>query len=179
MAYTLLRHRDIPNIKKLDVYLENGGYDAFKKALSMEPDDVTAIVRASNLRGRGGAGFPAGIKWGFIPKAAGAKYIIINTDESETGTFKDRVLLEDDPHSSLEGMIIAGYAVGAEKGYIYIRGEYRKAEEIVAKAIAEAEHQGYLGTNILGGDFSFEIDVRACSFEDGAAIYQGAGMCEG
>ncbi|NCF69278.1 MAG: NADH-quinone oxidoreductase subunit F, partial [Chloroflexi bacterium] len=127
MAHILLRHRDIPDIHKLDVYLDNGGYDAFKKALSMSPDETINIVRASNLRGRGGAGFPAGIKWGFIPKAPGPKYIIVNTDESETGTFKDRELVEYNPHQVIEGALITAYAVGARLIFNYFRGEYMDA----------------------------------------------------
>ena len=114
MAHILLRHRDIPDLEKLDVYLANGGYDGLKKALGMTPAEVIGVVRAANLRGRGGAGFPAGIKWGFIPKTEGPKYILINTDESETGTFKDRELVEHNPHQVIEGAIIAAYAVGAQ-----------------------------------------------------------------
>ncbi len=143
-------------------YEAGEGYAALRKAvLEMQPTDVIEEIKASGLVGRGGAAFPTGVKWEGAASATGEpKYVVNNADESEPGTFKDRLLLEDDPHSSLEGMIIAGYAIGAEKGYIYIRGEYRKAEEIVREAIGEAEQQGYLGLNILGTDFKFEIEIR-------------------
>jgi NADH-quinone oxidoreductase subunit F len=143
-------------------YEASGGYAALKKVVGeMATADVIEEIKASGLVGRGGAAFPTGVKWEGAAGATGElKYVVNNADESEPGTFKDRVLLEDDPHSSLEGMIIAGYSVGAEKGYIYIRGEYRKAEEIVRKAIDEAEQQGYLGAHVLGSDFGFEIEIR-------------------
>jgi NADH-quinone oxidoreductase subunit F len=167
MAYTLLRHRDIPDIKKLDVYLDHGGYDGLKKALNMTPDDVTAVVRASNLRGRGGAGFPAGIKWGFIPKAPGAKYIIVNTDESETGTFKDRELVEENPHQVIEGALIAAYAVGAQVIYNYFRGEYMDAAYAFEEALQDCYANGLLGENILDSDFSCNF---YCHYGAGAYI---------
>ncbi|MFQ5921232.1 MAG: NADH-quinone oxidoreductase subunit F, partial [Anaerolineales bacterium] len=143
-------------------YQASGGYEALKRAVTeMTPAEVIEEIRVSGLVGRGGAAFPTGLKWEGAANASGSpKYVVNNADESEPGTFKDRVLLEDDPHSSLEGMIIAGYAVGAEKGYIYIRGEYRKAEEIVRNAIEEAAQQGYLGENILGSVSGFEIEIR-------------------
>jgi len=146
----------------IDEYEASEGYAALRKAvLEMQPKDVIEEIKASGLGGRGGAAFPTGMKWEGAASASGKpKYVVNNADESEPGTFKDRVLLEDDPHISLEGMIIAGYAVGAEKGYIYIRGEYRQAEEIVREAIGEAEQQGYLGPNILGTDYNFEIEIR-------------------
>ncbi|MCP4416898.1 MAG: NADH-quinone oxidoreductase subunit F, partial [Chloroflexi bacterium] len=113
MTHILLRHRDIENIHKLDVYRANGGYDALQKVLSEHaPGEVIDIVKASGLRGRGGAGFPAGLKWSFIPKSQGEKYIVVNSDESEMGTFKDRELLEGNPHQVIEGALIAAYAVG-------------------------------------------------------------------
>ncbi len=167
MAYTLLRHRDVPDIKNLDVYLDNGGYDGLKKALNMEPDDVTAVIRASNLRGRGGAGFPAGIKWGFIPKAPGAKYIIVNTDESETGTFKDRELVEENPHQVIEGALIAAYAVGAQVIYNYFRGEYMDAAYAFEEALQDCYANGLLGENILDTDFSCDF---YCHYGAGAYI---------
>ena len=136
MAHILLRHRDIENIHKLDVYRENGGYEGLKKAVTaMTPAEVIDVVRASGLRGRGGAGFPTGIKWGFIPKNAAEVYIVINTDESETGTFKDRELSEKNPHQVIEGALIAAYAVGAKKVYNYFRGEFMDA----GYAMEEAE----------------------------------------
>ena len=157
MAHILLRHRDIEDIHKLDVYMANGGYDGFRKALSMEPADVTAVVRASNLRGRGGAGFPTGLKWGFIPKGPGDKYVIINTDESETGTFKDRELLEGNPHQVIEGALIAAYAIGAKLIYNYFRGEYMDAGYPFENALLECRAAGIIGENILGSDFSCEF----------------------
>jgi len=146
----------------IEAYEAAGGYAALVKAVGeMSPAQVIQEIKAAGLVGRGGAAFPTGVKWEGAAGAPGdLKYVIGNADESEPGTFKDRVLLEDDPHSSLEGMILAGYAVGAEKGYLYIRGEYRKAEDIVRTAIEEAERQGYLGTNILDSEFSFDIEIR-------------------
>jgi NADH-quinone oxidoreductase subunit F len=167
MEHTLLRHRDVPNIKELDVYLDHGGYDGFKKALGMEPDDVTAVIRASNLRGRGGAGFPAGIKWGFIPKAPGEKYIIINTDESETGTFKDRELVENNPHQVIEGALIAAYAVGARQIFNYFRGEYMDAAYAFEEAVQACYANGLLGEDILDSDFSCDF---YCHYGAGAYI---------
>jgi NADH-quinone oxidoreductase subunit F len=167
MAYILLRHRDIPGIHKLDVYLDNGGYDGLKKALNMSPGEATAIVRAANLRGRGGAGFPAGIKWGFIPNAPGPKYIIINTDESETGTFKDRELVEYNPHQVIEGALIAAYAVGAKLIFNYFRGEYMDAAYPFEDALKECYANGLLGDHILDSDFSCDF---YCHYGAGAYI---------
>ncbi len=167
MAHILLRHRDIPNIHKLNVYQANGGYDALKKALSMTTDEVTQVVRDSNLRGRGGAGFPTGVKWGFIPKAPGDKYVIINTDESETGTFKDRELCEYNPHQVIEGALIAAYAIGAKAVYNYFRGEYMDAAYAFEDALQEAYAAGIIGQNIMGSDFSCDF---YCHFGAGAYI---------
>ena len=167
MAYILLRHRDIPDIHKLDVYLDNGGYDGLKKALSMSPEEATAIVRAANLRGRGGAGFPAGIKWGFIPKSPGPKYIIVNTDESETGTFKDRELVECNPHQVIEGALIAAYAVGAKLIFNYFRGEYMDAAYPFEDALKECYANDLLGDHVLGTDFDCNF---YCHYGAGAYI---------
>ena len=167
MAHILLRHRDIPDLHKLDVYLENGGYEGLKKALSMEPKDVTAIVRNSNLRGRGGAGFPTGVKWGFIPQHIEPKYIIINTDESETGTFKDRELVERNPHQVIEGALIAAYAVGAKLIYNYFRGEFMDAAYAFEDALKACYANGLLGENILDSDFSCDF---YCHYGAGAYI---------
>ena len=131
MAYVLLRHRDIPDLHKLDVYRQNGGYDGLKKALGMTRAEVIDIVKASNLRGRGGAGFPTGLKWSFIPKNATDTYVLINTDESETGTFKDRELIERNPHQVIEGALIAAYADNSRLVFNYIRGEYMDAADVV------------------------------------------------
>ncbi|MEM7333073.1 MAG: NADH-quinone oxidoreductase subunit NuoF [Chloroflexota bacterium] len=157
MAHILLRHRDVENIKKLDVYRENGGYEALKKVLGMKPSEVIDIVRESGLRGRGGAGFPTGIKWGFIPKAEGQKYVVINSDESETGTFKDRELLENNPHQVIEGAMICAYAIGANMIYNYFRGEFMETGFAFEDALKDCYEAGILGENILGSDFSVDF----------------------
>ncbi|MFN2125341.1 MAG: NADH-quinone oxidoreductase subunit F, partial [Candidatus Promineifilaceae bacterium] len=167
MAHILLRNRDIPNIHKLDVYLANGGYEGLKKALSMTPDEVTAEVRNANVRGRGGAGFPTGVKWGFIPKAIDPKYILINTDESETGTFKDRELVEKNPHQVIEGALIAAYAVGAKLIFNYFRGEYMDAAFHFEVALKDCYANRLVGKNILDSDF--ECDFY-CHYGAGAYI---------
>ncbi len=168
MAHILLRHRDVENIHKLDVYRANGGYEGLKKALTeMTPAEVIDVVRASGLRGRGGAGFPTGIKWGFIPKDAEEVYILINTDESETGTFKDRELSEKNPHQVIEGAIIAAYAVGAKRIYNYFRGEFMDAGYAMEEAVQECYANGLLGENILGTDFSCDF---VCHYGAGAYI---------
>lgn len=141
-------------------YEQYNGYKGLKKALFMPPEEVVEEVKNSGLRGRGGAGFPTGLKWGFTLPLPGEKYIICNADEGEPGTFKDRIILEKDPHKLIEGVIIAGYAVGAQKGYIYIRGEYYKSIELLKKAVHNARKKGYLGENILKSGFSFDIEVR-------------------
>ena len=142
----------------IDRYVELGGYSALKKALAMSSDDIINEVKASNLRGRGGAGFPTGMKWSFVPKQAPKpKYVLCNGDESEPGTCKDRLILEHDPHTVIEGVVIAGLSVGAKIGYIYIRGEYRYLSVIMQKAIADAYAKGYLGKNILGSGIDFDV----------------------
>ncbi len=145
----------------IESYLADGGYEQLKKAIVMAPGDVTAEVKKSGLRGRGGAGFPTGVKWGFIPPTnTKPVYLICNADESEPGTFKDRYILHQDPHQLLEGMIIACFAVNAKLAYIYIREEFPEAAVIVEKAIAEAHAKGFLGQNILGSGFDCEIYVH-------------------
>ncbi len=163
------RRFGLPNSPSIDTYLAHEGYQALRKALGqMAPEQIIDEVKRSNLRGRGGAGFPAGMKWSFVPKDANKpKYIIANADESEPGTCKDRPLMELDPHQLIEGMIIAGRAVGAHQGYIYIRGEYRYVMEILDRAIAEAYERGYLGKDILGSGFRFDL----CS-HTGAGAYE-------
>ncbi len=148
---------------KIEDYLARGGYTALKKVVtSMTPEAVVEEVKASGIRGRGGAGFPAGLKWSFTrPLAATPKYIICNADEGEPGTIKDRYLLEGDPHKVLEGMAIAGFAVGAHQGYIYVRGEYYLSKYRLKKAIDQALAQGYLGDNLFGRGFSFSVEVRS------------------
>ena len=144
---------------KIDVYLIQGGYQALEKALKeMTPEGVIEEVKKSNLRGRGGAGFPTGMKWSFVPKdSPKPKYVICNADESEPGTCKDRPLMEMDPHQLIEGMVIAGRAIHSHHGFIYIRGEYRYVLDIVDAALAEAYARGYLGKNILGSGFDFDL----------------------
>ena len=138
-----------------------GTYPALAKALGMKPDDIINEIKSAGLVGRGGAAFPTGIKWEGAAKAPGTeKYVICNADESEPGTFKDRILLIDDPHRTLEGMLIAGYAIGAQKGYLYIRAEYPYIFPVLEKALAEARAANLLGENIMGSGFSFEIEIR-------------------
>lgn len=139
----------------LKVYQEHGGYESLKKAMDMSQDDIINEVKVSALRGRGGAGFPTGMKWGFVPRQSPKpKYIVCNADESEPGTFKDRYLLERDPHALIEGMLIAAFALGSECCYIYYRGEYRYLIDIMDKAIEEAKAANLVGENILGSDFN-------------------------
>ena len=143
----------------IDRYLEDGGYEMLKKAVTMEKAAITGEVKASGLRGRGGAGFPTGVKWGFIaPNNTKPVYLICNADESEPGTFKDRYILHQDPHQLIEGMAIASYAVGARVAYIYVREEFPEAATICEKAIAEAHAKGFLGKNILGKD-GFDLEI--------------------
>jgi NADH-quinone oxidoreductase subunit F len=163
------RRFGIPNSNKIDVYLKNEGYQALEKALKqMTPEQIIEEVKKSNLRGRGGAGFPAGVKWSFVPKdTSKPKYVLANCDESEPGTSKDRPLLELDPHQLIEGMVITGRAVGAQRGYAYVRGEYRYVIDILDAAIAEAYAKGYLGKNILGSGFDFDLATHT-----GAGAYE-------
>ncbi|MGA8267397.1 MAG: NADH-quinone oxidoreductase subunit NuoE, partial [Candidatus Acidiferrales bacterium] len=163
------RRFGIPNSRTIEVYRQNDGYKALEKAVKeMTPEQVIDEVKKSNLRGRGGAGFPTGMKWSFVPKdIPKPKYVICNADESEPGTCKDRPLMEHDPHQLIEGLTIAGRAIGSQRGYIYIRGEYRYVLDIVDAAIAEAYAAGYLGKNILGSDFSFDVCTHT-----GAGAYE-------
>src|SRR5437763_4267099 len=142
----------------LDRYLELDGYKAVQKALSMQPDDIVDVVKSSGLRGCGGAGFNTGLKWSFVPKQSSKpKYILCNGDESEPGTCKDRLIFEHDPHAVIEGVIIAGLAVGSTTGYIYIRGEYRYLSDIMQKSLADAYARGLLGKNIFGSGRDFDV----------------------
>jgi NADH-quinone oxidoreductase subunit F len=158
----LLEHANVPGIETYEVYRKNGGYRSVEKALkSMSPQNVVEEVQASGLRGRGGAGFPTGMKWSFLAKPEGVpRYLLCNADESEPGTFKDRFLMEKIPHLLVEGMITSSYALGCNKSFIYIRGEYMWVLEIVEKAIAEAYANGWLGKNILGS--GFDLDLHIC-----------------
>ena len=158
MDHLLLRHKDIENIHKLEVYQANGGYEALKKVLAeYQPSEVIDIVKAAGLRGRGGAGFPTGLKWSFIPKAPGDKYIVVNSDESEMGTFKDRALLEHNPHQVIEGAIIAAYAIGSNQVFNYMRGEFMGIGRHFEEALKECYEAGILGENIFGSDFSCKM----------------------
>lgn len=162
MEKVLSARFDIPNSHALDVYLQTGGYQALEKALKeMTPEQVIDEVKKSALRGRGGAGFSTGMKWSFVPKdSPNPKYVVVNADESEPGTFKDRLILEKDPHSMIEGAMIAAYAIDAHLAFIYIRGEYWYLKERLEQAIDEARQCGYVGKNILGTGFDCDIIVH-------------------
>lgn len=140
-------------------YKKHGGYAMLAKALKMQPQEIIEEVKASGLRGRGGAGFPTGTKWSFLPKNNEPRYLLCNADEGEPGTFKDRLMMERAPHQLIEGMIISAYAINSAKSYIYIRGEYTEPRRILEKAIREAYDAGYLGKNILGSKFSHDLDI--------------------
>jgi NADH-quinone oxidoreductase subunit F len=157
----LTSHCDPANPLDLKGYEAVGGYQSVHKALkTMKPGEVIELVKDSNLRGRGGAGFNTGLKWSFVPQGENSpkeKYLVCNADEMEPGTFKDRLLMEGKPHQLVESMIVSGYAFGATTGYIFLRGEYKLSEERLLAAIAEARAAGYLGQNILGTDYSYEL----------------------
>ena len=160
MEYKLLTehyHRD--KYKTLEGYKERGGYQTLKKAFSKKPEDIVSEVKESGLRGRGGAGFPTGIKWSFLPNNKEDRYLLCNADEGEPGTFKDRMMMERAPHQLIEGMLISAYAIQSKKSYIYIRGEYQKAYSILQAALAEARKEGLIGERILGSGFSHEMDI--------------------
>jgi NADH-quinone oxidoreductase subunit F len=153
----LFKDIDEPGLATLEVYQRRGGYQAMRKALDMSRDQVIADLEASGLRGRGGAGFAMGKKASFIPKGMMDKYLVCNADESEPGTFKDRELMQKSPHMLIEGMIIAAYAVGANRAFIYIRGEYELQAQILERALEEARGQGYIGEDILGSGHSMTL----------------------
>ena len=158
----LLANDHVPGIQSYTVYRQHGGYASVEKAIkSMKPEEVVEEVKKSGLRGRGGAGFPTGMKWSFLAKPEGVpRYLVCNADESEPGTFKDRYLMSRIPHILIEGMITSSYALGANTSYIYIRGEYYYVAQILEKAIAEAYANGWLGKNILGSDYSLDLYVQ-------------------
>jgi NADH-quinone oxidoreductase subunit F len=163
MAFERVLTRNVGRPDALSVrgYREAGGYRALARALELAPGAIIDEVKRSGLRGRGGAGFPCGAKWGFVPKSTDRpKYIVCNADESEPGTFKDRLLVEHDPHQLIEGCVIAGRAVGAETTYIYIRGEYTAATRILEDAIRDAYDHGILGASVLGSDFRHDVYVH-------------------
>jgi NADH-quinone oxidoreductase subunit F len=157
----LFKHVDVPDINRLPVYVDNGGYVGLRKAVTeMQPAEVMQVVSDSGLAGRGGAGFPTGRKWSFIPKGVLPTYLVVNADESEPGAFKDRELMERNPHQLLEGVAISAYAVQCEKAFIYIRGEFLYIEEILNQAVADAYAGGYLGKNIFGSGINIEIVIH-------------------
>ena len=158
----LLANAHVEGIRYYEAYRKHGGYASVEKALkNLTPDEVTEEVKKSGLRGRGGAGFPTGMKWSFLAKPEGVpRYLVVNADESEPGTFKDRYLMEFIPHLLVEGMIVSSYALGANAAYIYIRGEYAWIVDILEQAIAEAKQNGWLGKNILGKGYDLEIYVQ-------------------
>lgn len=158
----LTGHINIPESQQLAYYEKTGGYRAWQKVLKeMTPDQVIEVIKQSNLRGRGGAGFPTGMKWSFVPKTTERPhYLLNNADESEPGTFKDRLIINGNPHSTIEGSLIASYAIRANTAYIYIRGEFVKEAKVLERAIGEAYNKGYLGKNILGSGFNLDMYVH-------------------
>jgi len=159
--HVLLRDLDIPNIREIDIYQANEGYAAWRKALTgMKPEEVMGVVKDSGLRGRGGAGFPAGVKWGFLPKDVFPKYVVVNGDESEAGTFKDHQLIAKNPHQVIEGVALCAYAVQASTAYIYLRGEFAEPAKVLQAAIDEAYAAGLLGNNVLNSGFNLDIRIH-------------------
>ncbi len=159
--HILLRHRDIPGINQLKTYQANGGFETWKKVVSkLKPEDVLNEVKTSGLRGRGGAGFPTGVKWSFLPKNIWPHYVVCNADESEPGTFKDRELLELNPYQFLEGVMLASYAVEAHDAYIYFRGEFAQIERKIDERIEELTAKGLLGDNLFGTSYGLRIHTH-------------------
>ncbi|MCW5852500.1 MAG: NADH-quinone oxidoreductase subunit NuoF [Anaerolineae bacterium] len=159
--HILLHHRDIPGLDQMDVYEKDGGWATYKRAVTeMTPQAVVDVVKAAGLRGRGGAGFPTGVKWGFLPKDVFPRYMVVNADESEPGTFKDREIMEGNPHLFLEGTAISTYAIQSNVAYIYIRGEYLSTARILQQAIDEAYAKGYLGKNLFGTQYSLDMYIH-------------------
>ena len=157
----LLRHRDIPGLNQLKTYIANGGFETWKNVVTaLKPDDVLNEVKNSGLRGRGGAGFPTGVKWSFLPKTIWPHYVVANADESEPGTFKDRELMEFNPYQFLEGLMIASFAVEAHDAYIYFRGEFAEIERKIDERIDELTSKGYLGDNLFGTSYSLRIHTH-------------------
>jgi len=158
--HILLRHRDVPDIHKLDVYLANGGFEAFKRTVKKTPQEIIDIVRTAGLRGRGGAGFPAGVKWGFLSEGVFPRYVVANADESEPGTFKDREILERNPLQFLEGVAICAYAAQANHAYVYCRGEFWDLAHDLERNIDELHTKGLLGEKIFGSSYHLDIHVH-------------------
>ncbi|MCH7531527.1 MAG: NADH-quinone oxidoreductase subunit NuoF [Gemmatimonadetes bacterium] len=170
MAYPYVSDREVrvlstyfgdPKQRHIDTYVQRGGYKALEKALGMGPDDVVDIVKSSGLRGRGGAGFPTGVKWSFMPKEPRKPhYMLCNADESEPGTFKDRELIRWDPHQLIEGCLIGAHAIRAQHVYIYCRGEFFEANQVLARAVEDAYAKGYIGENILGSGHTIDVTLH-------------------
>ena len=159
--YIVLRNREIPNIADLDVYVANGGYDTARRAITtMTQQAIVDEVKKSGLRGRGGAGFPTGVKWGFVPKELNPKYLVVNADESEPGTFNNHEMIDHNPHQLIEGIVISAFAIGANVAYIYIRGEFAYGARWLDQKIAEARARGFVGQNVFGSGFNIEIHVH-------------------
>jgi NADH-quinone oxidoreductase subunit F len=160
-GHFLLRDLDTPDIRELDVYVGQGGYRALQQVVKAgKPDQVIDEVRRSKLRGRGGAGFPTGVKWSFVPADVFPKYVVVNADESEPGTFKDRQLLEGNPHQVIEGAAIAAFAIQAQTVYVYCRGEFYQPTQVLQQAIDDAYAAGYLGKSLFGSDYSLDMTVH-------------------
>ena len=155
----LTEHYHREDYKTLSGYKKRGGYETLKKALSKKPEELVAEVKESGLRGRGGAGFPTGLKWSFLPNNKEPRYLLCNADEGEPGTFKDRMMMERAPHQLIEGMLISAYAIQSQKSYIYVRGEYQKAYKILLEALDESRQEGLIGKKISGSSFSHEMDI--------------------
>lgn len=159
--HVLYRHRDIPDIHLLEVYRKNGGFSAFEKAVNtINPPVLIDQVKASGLRGRGGAGFPTGVKWGFLPGNLWPHYVVANADESEPGTFKDREILESNPYQFLEGLMLASYAVSANDAYVYLRGEFWQIAKQLEICISELEKTGILGKNLFGTSYFLRLHTH-------------------
>jgi NADH-quinone oxidoreductase subunit F len=157
----LFKDIDTPGLRSIDTYRKGGGYETLATLGQTSADQVIEVVKASGLRGRGGAGFPTGLKWSFVPKASPKpRYIVCNADESEPGTFKDRELMEKNPHLLIEGMILAGYAIGSKLGYIYLRGEFEYIQRIIDQAIVEARAAGFLGDSVAGSGYAFDLHTH-------------------
>jgi NADH-quinone oxidoreductase subunit F len=166
----VLKDADVRGIAGIGVYMQHGGYEALRKALkSSTPEQIADMVKRSGLRGRGGAGFPTGVKWGFVPKNVSPRYLVCNADEGEPGTFKDRDIMLKLPHRLIEAIVISSYAIGAQRAFVYLRGEYAEAGTALAKALAQAESKGFVGRNIAGSGFDLDITlhVGAGSYECG------------
>jgi NADH-quinone oxidoreductase subunit F len=159
--HILLRHRDIPNLDQLEVYRAHSGFEAFHKAVTTQkPIEVLNVVKASGLRGRGGAGFPTGVKWSFLPNNLWPHYVVANADESEPGTFKDREIMESNPYQFLEGLMLASYAVQAERAYVYLRGEFWQLAAKLDACIEELEKAGLLGDGLFGTNYALKINIH-------------------